>query len=88
MAGSLDGRLNRAESEFGDKVADFLETEDGDLVYIGSTRIVEDFLDLMQGEELEDERARLYADALDDGAHGSALDFIIRTCQERYREER
>jgi hypothetical protein len=87
MAGDIDARLRRAEREFADDPNDFLEMESGEHVYFGSMAMVDDFLDLMDGNDIEDERARLYADVLDDHHHGSMLGLIIRACQEHCLEE-
>ena len=87
MAGSLEGRLNRAERKFSDDDLAFLEMESGELVYIGAMRIIDDFLEAIDGSEITSERAELYADALADPRHGSMLPFLIQQCQKQLREE-
>jgi hypothetical protein len=84
--GDLHSRLRRLEAEL-HLDADTLEMTDGSFVYVGAARVIDDYLHLAKYEEIDDERARLYADALDDARHGTMLTSLITRCQERFREE-
>jgi len=87
MTGSLEGRLTRAEQEFGDKNTDFIELASGERINVGAMQIVNDWLDVMRGGEIDDDRARLYVDAIESPCHGGMMAGLIKNCQNQIREE-
>jgi hypothetical protein len=64
-------------------VGDSAQDSGDDLAALAAdVRVVEDWLALMKGEELPDDRATVYIDAVDDHRHGTALTALIRHYQE------
>ena len=56
----------------------------GTRAYVGAMQMVDDFLALMRGDEIDDARGALYAEAMDDGCHGAILESLIRRSEERH----